>query len=111
MKRILFASVAALLFSVSAMAQTGTTTPPATDRKADMKDMRKDLTDIRKDRAERRKEIKEGDKDKARELTKDIKADKKDIKNDAKDLRGDGVKHPVKRAERQIHEAHEKRHG
>ena len=35
--------------------------------------------------------------------TKDIKADKKNIAGDTKDLKNDGVKHPVKRAHRQIH--------
>lgn len=105
MKKILFASVAALLFSLSSMAQTGTTTTPASDKKADMKDLRKDLRDLKKDKAERRKEIKEGDKDEAKDLTRDIKADRKDIRNDAKDLKSDGVKHPVKRAESQIHHA------
>ena len=39
-------------------------------------------------------------------LSKDIKADKKDIASDAKTLKSEGVKHPVKRAERQI-----KKHG
>ena len=38
MKKILFVSFAAFLFSVGAMAQT---TAPATDKKSDMKDLRK----------------------------------------------------------------------
>ena len=100
MKKIIFASVASLLFSVCAMSQT--TTPPVADKKADMQNLRKDIRDVRKDKAARRNELKEGDKADAKELTKDIKADKKDIKADTKDLKADGVKHPVKRAERQI---------
>lgn len=102
MKKILFVSFAAFLFSVGAMAQT--TTPPS-DKKSDMKDLTKDVRDLRKDKAARKKELKEGDKAEAKELGKDIKADKKDIKNEAKDLKADGVKHPLKRAQRRIHKA------
>ena len=107
MKKIIFASLASLIFSMGAMAQT--TTPPAADKKADMKDLRKDIRDARKDKAELKKEVKEGDKDAAKDIKKDIKADRKDIKKDVKDLRADGVTHPVKRAERQIRMA--RKHG
>ncbi|GAC1396307.1 MAG: hypothetical protein NVSMB63_16750 [Sediminibacterium sp.] len=107
MKKIIFASAAALIFSMSAMAQT----TPSADKKQDMKDMRKDIRDIRKDKAERRRELKEGDKQGAKKLTEDIKADKKDMHHDAKDLRKDGVKHPIHRAEKQIHRQNEKRNG
>lgn len=103
MKKIIFASIASLLFSVCTMAQT--TTPPVTDKQADMKDLRKDVRDIKKDKALRHKELKEGDKAAAKEITEEIKADKKDIKHDVKDLKADGVKHPVKRAEKQIRKA------
>ena len=81
MKKILFASVAALLFSLSSMAQTSTPTPPPSDKKADMKDLRKDIRDLKKDKAERREEIREGDKNEAKEISKDIRGDKKDIKH------------------------------
>ena len=104
MKKIVFPTVAALLFSLSAMSQT--TTPPVSEKKEEMTDVRKDIRDIRKDKALRRKELKEGDKAAAKELTEGIKADKKDIRHDTRDLREDGVKHPVRRAEKQIHRAH-----
>lgn len=100
MKKIILASLSALVFSLSAMAQTAT--PPASDKKEDMKELRKDIRDVHKDKAHRRHEIKEGDKASAKEITKDIRADKKDIREDANDLRADGVKHPVKKAEKQI---------
>jgi uncharacterized protein YlxW (UPF0749 family) len=103
MKKIIFASMAALIFSVSAMAQTSGT---ATDKKSDMKDLRKDMRDVRKDKMARKKELKEGDKAEAKNLTADIRSDKKNIKSDAKDLKADGVKHPVKRAANQIRRHH-----
>ncbi len=100
MKKMILASLTALIFSLSAMAQTAT--PPASDKKEGMKELRKDLRNVHRDKAHRRHEIKEGDKANAKEITQDIRADKKDIREDAKDLRADGVKHPVKRAEKQI---------
>ena len=103
MKKIIFASLASLIFSMGAMAQT--TTPPAADKQADMKNLRKDMRDAKKDKVQLKKEVKEGDKDAAKDIKKDLKTDKKDIKADAKDLRAVGVKHPVKRAERQIRRA------
>ena len=103
MKKLAVMMLASLL-TAGAFAQT---TPAATDKKQDMKDLRKDVRDERKDKRERAKDIKAGDKDAAKAETKDIRADKKDIKSDAKDLRKDGVKHPVRRAKRQIrHQNH-----
>ena len=64
MKKIIFASLASLIFSMGAMAQT--TTPPAADKKADMKGLRKDIRDAKKDKTELKKEVKEGDKDAAK---------------------------------------------
>ena len=52
---------------------------------------------------------KDGDKTEVKEIRKDIKEDRKDIKADAKDLRADGVKHPVRKAKRQIR-MHHKNH-
>lgn len=109
MKKIFFASVAAMLFSLTAMAQTPAT--PVSDKKQDMKDVRKDIRDIRKDKSQRRKEWKEGDKAEAKELTKDIQMDKKGIRKDAKDLREDGMKHPIHRADKQIHRANMRKRG
>ena len=97
MKKLTVMMLATLL-TAGAFAQT---TP--SDKKQDMKDLRKDVRDERQDKRERAKDIKEGDKAAAKAETKDIRADKKDIKSDAKDLKKDGVKHPVRRAKRQIH--------
>lgn len=82
------------------------TTTPSSDKKQDMKDMRKDIKDVRHDKAVRNRELKNGHPIAAKNETKDIRADKKDIHSDAKDLKQDGVKHPVKRAKRQIHRQH-----
>lgn len=105
MKKLTIA-VAAVLLSFGAFAQS-TTPPPTnsvqTDKKQDMKDLRKDEKDVRHDKRVRRYELKHGEKAKANKETKDIRGDNKDIKNDAKDLRKDGVKHPIKRADHQIH--------
>src|SRR5215831_17801479 len=100
MKKLVFLAIAAML-SIGAFAQTPTTS--SSDKKQDMKDLRKDIKDVRKDKKERKEDLKEGDKAGAKEETKDIRADKKDIKADAKDLKKDGVKHPIRRAKRQIH--------
>jgi hypothetical protein len=71
-------------------------------RKAGMKDMRKDVRDLKKDKKERAADVKAGNKEAATQQTKDIKSDKKDIAADAKTLKAEGVKHPVKRAVRQV---------
>ncbi len=105
MKKLTIA-VAAVLLSIGAFAQTTTpqtTTSAQTDKKQDMKDMRKDVKDVRHDKRLRHYEVKHGDKAAAKKETKDIRSDKKEFKGDAKDLRKDGVKHPIKRADRQIH--------
>ncbi|MDE3236379.1 MAG: hypothetical protein KGO81_10530 [Bacteroidota bacterium] len=104
MKKVVFFSALALILSTGVMAQDSA-------RRAGMKDMRKDLRDIHRDKAERRKEIKEGDKAAAKADTRDIKADKKDVNSDRKELQKEGVKHPVRRAQHQIHEMHEKKNG
>lgn len=89
------------LLTAGAFAQT--TTQANTDKKKDMKDLRKDVRDVRQDKRQRTYDLKHGDKALAKAETKDVKADKKDIKGDAKDLKKDGVKHPLKRADKQIH--------
>ena len=112
MKKVIFLSATALLFSLTTMAQS--TDLAKTDKQSDMKDLRKDMKDESKDKKERKKELKEGDKKDAKALNKDIKADKKDIKADKKDLRNDGVKEPGEKAKKQIHTEHKehpKKHG
>jgi len=106
MKKLLSVIAGALLFSFTSMAQE-----PAT--KTGMKDMRKDIRDVRKDKRQRHEALENGNKAKAKKLTKDIKGDKKDINGDRKNLQSEGVKHPIKRADRQIHAAnhHAKKHG
>lgn len=91
------------LFTAGAFAQTTAPTIAAADKHQDMKDLRKDVRDERHDQKLKTYELKHGDKAEAKAETKDIKADKKDIHGDVKDLKGDGVKHPLKRADRQIH--------
>ena len=95
------------LLTAGAFAQT---TVPATaaskDKHNDMKDLRKDVRDEHHDRKLHTYDVKHHDKAEAKAETKDIKADKKDIHGDAKDLKSDGVKHPLKRADKQIHRQH-----
>ena len=99
MKKLL---MAAFFTAVTMGAFAQTATPANADKKQDMKDVRHDIRDVNKDKKLRNADLKAGDKVAARAETKDINADKKDIKGDAKDLRHDGVKHPIKRAHRQI---------
>jgi hypothetical protein len=91
----------ATLFAFAAFAQTSAT-PQQQDNKQGMKDLRKDTRDIRHDKRVRKYDVNHGKKMKAMKATKDIKADKKDRRGDVKDLKTDGVKHPQKRADRQI---------
>jgi Ni/Co efflux regulator RcnB len=100
MKKVILTLLVAML-TAGAFAQT--TTPATTDKQKDMKDLRKDVRDTRHDKRLKAYELKHGDKTEAKAETKDIKADNKDIKGDVKDLKQDGVKHPLKRADRQIH--------
>ena len=98
------------MLAMGAFAQT-TATTAQTDKTQGMKDVRKDTRDIRHDKGIRHYEMKHGDKAEAKAETRDIKADKKDRAADAKNLKKDGIKHPVKRADKQIHrenERHEK---
>lgn len=101
MKKLLFASMTILVFSMGAMAQS--TTPQTSEKKEAMKDLRKDIRGMHKDRMALKNEIKEGDIEAAKALKKDINHGRNDIRQDARDLKEDGVKHPVKRAARQIH--------
>jgi hypothetical protein len=91
------------LLTAGVFAQTTTPTPASTDKHNDMKDLKKDVRDVRHDKKVRAYEVKHHDKAEAKAETKDIKADNKDINGDVKDLKKDGVKHPLKRADKQIH--------
>ena len=92
------------LLTAGAFAQTTATPATAsTDKHKDMKDMRKDERDVRHDQKLKAYDLKHHDKIKAKAETKNIKADKKDLHGDEKDLKNDGVKHPLKRAHKQIH--------
>jgi hypothetical protein len=97
MKKVFFLLIGATL-TIGAMAQDST-------RKAGMKDLRKDIRDKRADKVARAADIKAGDKTAAKAETADIKADKKDIQGDKKTLQSEGVKHPIRRADRQIRKA------
>ncbi|HEU5365400.1 MAG TPA: hypothetical protein VFU62_07705 [Hanamia sp.] len=89
------------LLTAGAFAQT--TATASTDQHKDMKDLKKDVREVRHDKKLKAYEVKHGDKAEAKAENKDIKGDKKDIKGDVKNLKQDGVKHPLKRADRQIH--------
>lgn len=88
--------------------KTTTTTAVNKDKQNDMKDLRKDVKDERHDRKMRKYDLKHHEMAKAKAETKDINADNKDIRSDVKDLKKDGVKHPIKRADKQIHRHHMK---
>lgn len=104
MKKLLFIAIA-LFFTGAVFSQT---TNPNTDKKTDMKDMRKDVRDVRKDKRQRTTELKHGNLKAARKTTKDIRSNKRDMSKDRKDLRKDGVKHPIRRADKQIHKQNQK---
>lgn len=111
MKKVILTLTIALL-TAGAFAQT--TTPAkavTTDEHKDMKHLRKDVRDERHDKKLRTYEATHHDKAEAKVETKDIKADKKDMAVDVKDLKQDGVKHPLKRAARQIHRQNIKHKG
>jgi Ni/Co efflux regulator RcnB len=102
MKKIVL-SLAIAFCTAAAFAQT---THPGVEKKQGMKDMRKDIKDVRHDKVVRHHELKNGHVVAAHHTTKDIRADKKDIHHDTKTLKAEGVKHPVRRADRQIHRQH-----
>ncbi len=107
MKKMILCTTTALFMTVCLNAQTvSTANPVSPETKAGMKDLRKDLRDVKKDRHHLNGEIKEGDKAGARAIGRDIRKDKKDIHEDAAALKGQGVKHPIKRAERQLRKRH-----
>jgi Ni/Co efflux regulator RcnB len=106
MKKVILALMVAM-FAAGAFAQT---TTPKTDKKQDMKDLRKGDKEVRRDKRQRNYELKHGEKVAALAQTKDIKADKKNMAGDVKDLKKDGVKHPMKRANAQIHRQHARHH-
>ena len=102
MKKLILTLIVGLL-TAGAFAQTTTPTVATTDKHKDMKDLRKDARDVHHDKKLRAYEVKHHDKAEAKAETKNIKGDKKDIHGDVKDLKSHGVKHPLKRANRQIH--------
>lgn len=104
MKKVILTLFVGLL-TAGAFAQTTTptTTSATTDKHKDMKELRKDARDEHHDKKLRTYELKHHDKAEAKAETKNIKGDKKDIGGDVKDLKHDGVKHPLKRADRQVH--------
>ncbi len=89
------------LFALGSTVMFAQTTP--SQKAQDMKEVRTDVRDLKKDEIARRADIKAGDKTAAQDVTPQIKADKKELAVDAKQAKADGVKHPVKRAKRQIH--------
>jgi hypothetical protein len=103
MKKITLVVLAGLL-TASAFAQTPAPVAAASPaQKTDMKDLRTDVRSERKDKRERRADLKAGNTAAAKDETNNIKADKANKANDKADAKADGVKHPVRRADRQIH--------
>lgn len=103
MKKAILTLFVGLLTAGTFAQTTAPATTASTDKSKDMKDLRKDVKDERHDKKLRTYEVKHHDKAEAKAETKDIKADKKDIHGDVKDLKNDGVEHPLKRADKQIH--------
>jgi len=103
MKKTILTLLVGILTTGAFAQTTAPATTASTDKRKDMKDLRKDVRDERHDKKLRTYEVKHHDKAEAKAETKDINADKKDIHSDAKDLKNDGVKHPLKRADKQIH--------
>jgi hypothetical protein len=60
------------------------------------------LKEIKKEKKDRKADLKAGKIADAAKDSKEIKKDKKDLAKDAKGLKKEGVKHPIKRAEKQI---------
>ncbi|MHB1921416.1 MAG: hypothetical protein ACYCOO_04195 [Chitinophagaceae bacterium] len=94
----------ATIFAVAAFAQT----PEHQDVKKDSKDMRNDIREVRKDRRERNYDLKHGKVKAAQKEQMEIKRENKDIHSDMTDMKHDGVKHPIKRAQGQIHHQNER---
>ena len=99
MKKVIFI-VAGAMLTLTTMAQI-TTTP--TKKQIDSKDIRKDIREKRSDKRQLKADIKDGDKAAAKGEVREIKADNKEIRQDAKTLKSEGVKHPFRRADKQIH--------
>ena len=106
MKKVLFIAVATM-FSTVMFAQTTATTATVANpqTKADMKDLRTDIKDKRQDKEQRAADLKSGNTVAAKDMTKAVKTENRDIKTDKSEAKADGVKHPIRRADRQIHRA------
>ena len=107
MKKSIFVFAMALCISLSTNAQNAQIS--SHEKKDDLKELRKNLRDLEKDKFLVRKEFKEGDISEVKDLRKDINADRKEIKRDVRDLKAEGVKHPIKKVERQVHHSYMKR--
>ncbi|MEO8720068.1 MAG: hypothetical protein ABI297_07425 [Ginsengibacter sp.] len=91
------------IFTAGAFAQTTTSTNANADNHKEMKDLKKDVRDVRHDRKVRAYELKHHDKAEAKAEAKEIKGDKKEIAGNVRNLKNDGMKHPLMRADKQIH--------
>ena len=112
MKKIIICSAAALVMTVSIKAQTtNTINQTSTEVNEGMKDLRGELRDVKKDKHKLRNKLKKGDYTGAKEIGKDIRSDKREIHQGVLAQKDDGVKHPVRHADRQMHRAHKKRVG
>ncbi len=109
MKKVSITLLAFMFFTIGAFAQT-TSTATAATKKTDMKDLRKEIRAERKAERLRKNDLKHGETVKAEAETKLIQADKKEIAANVNVLKNEGVKHPLKRADRQIHRHNELHH-
>ena len=102
MKKIALLAFATTLSTVM-FAQTTTPTPAPTTKQEDMKNLRTDIRDKRQDERQKAADIKSGNTVAAAAEKQNIKTEKQDIKTDAANAKADGVKHPIRKADRQIH--------
>lgn len=99
MKKVILTTLAGI-FAVGVFAQS---TTPQTPQKEQMKNLRQDTRDVRADKRAKNYDLNHGKYKAAKEENKNIRATNKGRSADIKDLKSDGVKHPQKRADRQIH--------
>lgn len=92
--------IVAALFLATTIGMNAQTQPAPV--KEGMKEMRHDVKQKRQDKRERKEALATGNQAAAQAEKKEIRSDKKEINADRKDLKAQGVKHPEKKAKKQI---------
>ena len=98
MKNLVIVAALFLATSIGVTAQTAPTAPV----KEEMKDMRQQIKQKRQDVRERKQDIATGNTAAAHAETQEIRGDKSAIAADRQTLQAEGVKHPVRKAKREI---------